>query len=282
MASLLQKLRYAARMPREHPGVAASPALFFRRLAAWRLLTAVGRDATVPFDRYGVSFYCPSEWRGMSKMAYTLRDFCEPELPHLGRWVEEGATVVDIGAHYGSYTLPLAQLVGGAGKVVAVEPARHALGVLRHNIAMNGLRNVEIQPVALGDRESTAALHLHGDLSRASLNDFTDGGVGSEQVPVRRLDDVITSRVAFVKIDVEGYELPALQGATRILSEDRPRVLFELQPAAATRAGLAPFGVWELLAGLGYRFVQLGVDGQLTELREPAGAHSPNVVAEPA
>jgi FkbM family methyltransferase len=276
------KARYAARLVREHPGVAENPARFFTRLAAWRALTAVGRDATVAFPTYGAQFWCPSEWRGMSKMAYTLREFYEPELARLRDWIEPGGSVIDIGAHYGAYTVAMSALVGPDGRVFAVEPADHALSVLRRNVMINDGSNVTVLATALGDLPATATLHMHGDPSRASLNQFEEGDTGRQSVAVARLDDLVQDGpVTFIKIDIEGYELPALRGATRILSEDRPAIQFELLPGAATRGGLPAFGVWDLLQSHGYRFQRLMLDGTYAPVLNHSDQRGPNLIALP-
>jgi FkbM family methyltransferase len=282
VSEIYGKAKYAAWMVRQHPGVAENPARFALRLAGWRVLTALGRDSTVAFPTYGVQFWCPPEWRGMSKMAYTLREHYEPELLRLQDWVRPGGTVIDIGAHYGAYTIALSALVGPEGRVFAVEPADHALSVLRRNIEINASDNVAVLATALGDTPATAMLHLHGDQSRASLNQFAEGDTGSQSVAVARLDDLVHGGpVTFIKIDVEGYELPALRGAERILSEDRPVVQFELQPGAATRGGLPPFGVWDLLRSHGYRFQRLQFDGTYVPVLSCEDPGGPNLIALP-
>lgn len=280
MSGIYGNAKHAARMVREHPGVAANPARFIARLAAWRALTAVGRDATVAFPTFGAQFWCPAEWRGMSKMAYTLREHWEPELVRLQDWVLPGGTVIDVGAHYGAYTVALSALVGPEGRVLAVEPADHALSVLRRNIEINAAENVTVLAAALGEESATATLHMHGDQSRASLNQFAEGDTGSQSVAVACLDDLVQGGpVDFIKIDVEGYELPALRGADRILSENRPVVQFELQPGAATRGGFPAYGVWDLLKSHGYRFQRLLPNGDYTPVLSPDDAGGPNLIA---
>jgi FkbM family methyltransferase len=218
----------------------------------------------------------------MSKMAYTLHEHYEPELARLRDWIQPGGTVIDIGAHYGAYTVCMSALVGPEGRVLAVEPADHALSVLRRNIEINDADNVTVLATALGDTPATALLHMHGDLSRASLNQFEEGDTGAQSVTVARLDDLVPKGpVAFIKIDIEGYELPALRGATRVLSEDRPVVQFELQPGASTRGGLPAFGVWDLLQSHGYRFQQLMLNGTYAPVLSPSDSSTPNLIALP-
>jgi hypothetical protein len=123
---------------------------------------------------------------------------------------------------------------------------------------------------------------MHHDQSRASLNQFEGGDSGRELVQVARLDDIYRDQpVTFIKIDIEGYELPALIGATRILSQDRPVIQFELQPGAATRGGLREFGVWDYLESLGYKFQRLMFDGTYVVVVDPVDIIGPNFFALP-
>ena len=278
---LVEKVRNGMRLATKYQGT--NPMRFAGRLAAWRIRTVVGQGATVAFPRYRAVFWCPPEWRGMSKMAYILRDECELELNQLRRWVTAGDLVVDVGAHYGSYTIALSRIVGDAGQVVAIEPSAKALAALRRNTETNRLSNVLVVEAGLGEEPTAAVLNLHDDPSRASLNRFADGaGTGQEQIRLVRLDDTLPAerRVAFIKIDVEGYELPALRGAAETLERDRPTVLFELLPSAATRGGLPAYGAWDFLADLGYRFERVDPrTGQLRPVLSPDQAAGPNVIA---
>ncbi len=278
IGELKSKAQFALKLIRENPDASTHPIRFAGRLAAWRVNSALGRDAIVPFKRFGVSFYCPPEWHGNSKMAFLLRDAYERELPHLARWIQPTGVAVDVGAHYGVYTVALASI---AKHVHAIEPSTHALAVLHRNVELNRLDNVTIHACALGSTEGHATLFTHEDRSRASLSQFSTQQTEGESVRVCRLDDLIAGRVDLIKIDIEGYELPALQGATRILADQRPRVLFEFLPDAARRGGYDPLGVWNLLAGFDYRFEQLTPDGAQESIYDPEASKSLNVLALP-
>jgi GT2 family glycosyltransferase len=78
------------------------------------------------------------------------------------------------------------------------------------------------------------------------------------RVPARRLDAILKEmdiqHVTLLKIDVEGAELDLLNGAPATLATSRPAVIFEVNPAAARNTGVPEHAVWDLLAGMGYRF----------------------------
>ena len=72
---------------------------------------------------------------------------------HLQQLVKEGDTVIDIGANLGYYTRPLADIVGAAGEVYAVEPVPVIFSVLKRNVG--GRKNVALLNYALGSEERT-------------------------------------------------------------------------------------------------------------------------------
>ena len=72
---------------------------------------------------------------------------------HLQQLVKEGDTVIDIGANLGYYTRPLADIVGAAGEVYAVEPVPVIFSVLKRNVG--GRKNVTLLNYALGSEERT-------------------------------------------------------------------------------------------------------------------------------
>ena len=113
---------------------------------------------------------------------------------------------------------------------------------MRRNLHLNSLANVEVLPVGLGTEEGTAFLAAHNDPSRAATSPQ-----GEEEVKIVPLDSVVSSRrITFIKIDVEGFELPVLRGASATIERDRPTILFEKRSEAR-----------DFLTTRGYRFEQL-------------------------
>jgi len=124
--------------------------------------------------------------------------------------IEEGDTVVDIGANIGLYSLCLAEKVGREGRVFALEPHPGNCRLLRKNLAVNGLENVTIIEKAASDVTGPARLYLANDsdslhrLHRSSLCRH------SMEVETIRLDDCFQDtddQISLLKLDVEGAEL---------------------------------------------------------------------------
>lgn len=227
------------------------------RFAEWHVRCMFRRPAIVAFESYGVRFFCPAERRGQAKLAFSFREWYEPELALLQRFVREGDSVVDAGAHYGAYTVVLGKLVGATGRVLAVEPASHAVGILQANVKLNQLTNVEVVHAALGREAGVGVLRLHPDSSRNQIvSAITSSAI--ERVRIDALDNFVLRRpVRFLKVDVEGMESSVLTGAAGVLNEDRPIVLFEHNPFAAREADQSTVAAWHLLQDLSYRLFRV-------------------------
>ncbi|MFM8861772.1 MAG: FkbM family methyltransferase, partial [Acidimicrobiia bacterium] len=134
-------------------------------------------------------------------------------------------TAVDVGAWYGPWSFWLARRVE---QVHCFEPNPRLAAALRGSVASN----VTVHECAVSDREGTADLVLQ-DLSIGAEGtaSIVPGvtGVGSHRVQTRRLDDCGLTEVRFIKIDVEGHERAAIEGARLTIERDRPVLFVELE-----------------------------------------------------
>jgi FkbM family methyltransferase len=156
--------------------------------------------------------------------------------------VAPGATVFDVGANLGAYTLLFAQWTGPSGKVVAFEPAPASVAGLRTLVALNDLRDrVEIVEAAVCAAVGTARFASDGSSGANALVDAAHQGRGVISVPTTSLDafcDAQALRPDVIKIDVEGEELEVLRGARRTLSIPSVQAFIELHPAAWRSRGI--------------------------------------------
>jgi FkbM family methyltransferase len=186
---------------------------------------------------------------GGSYIRYLTGDV-EPEVQEaLARYVKPGDVVYDLGANIGYFTIMLSRLVGDAGKVYAFEPMPDNVETLRHNLALNKIANVEVFERAVASAAGTAELILSPWSAAHSLN--LDGASkqnnrGEEDgvlvVETVALDDLVgTGEIRapdFVKLDVEGAEVLALEGIRATMTSHRPLLMCELH---GTEAGYREF-----------------------------------------
>lgn len=173
-----------------------------------------------------------------------------------------GGVALDVGANVGWHTLLMASLVGANGRVLAVEANPAMRQRLCEHLRLNHLANVEIFASALADAERTVQFY-------APSSDSPDTGDGhviaSEtatpantiRVQARPLDAIAAEagleRLDLIKIDVEGFEWPVLQGGRETITRFRPHIIFEHNAEFASRGGATPEAMAEFFRDLHYR-----------------------------
>jgi FkbM family methyltransferase len=162
-------------------------------------------------------------------------------------------TVVDVGAHFGYFTVLFARKVGKSGRVYAFEPDPTTFSFLERNTKR--FENVACVKAAVVDRNATVTLYRSKKSSHNSLWVRNAGeSNGSVAVKTAPLDEVLGDAVAdFVKIDTEGCELEVLDSMTRLL-ERSPNItlLVELNPLRMKGRDRSPDELLKKLLWLGF------------------------------
>lgn len=162
--------------------------------------------------------------------------------------LKRGDTVFDCGANEGFMSVLYAAKVGPTGKVVAFEPEPKNCEIIRKNAEINGLNNIVIVQKALSDIVGTTsfAAEMVQSPDRAGIT-----------VEMDMLDNYAHMPCDFIKIDVEGYELPVIRGAHKILDKG-PAIELEMHLSKTTgihmrtRYGFNPDDIYRILWDHGY------------------------------
>jgi FkbM family methyltransferase len=151
----------------------------------------------------------------------------------------DGVIVLDCGANIGVMTVEWARHMIGWGAVLAVEPQEPVFYALCGNIALNNLPNARALNAAVGRGDGEIKVpalnfNVHGSYGSLGLMGGHPNDVGQVPdraylIPLRKIDDIVPDpqRVDFIKLDVEGMELDALQGASKTIARCRPVLLVE-------------------------------------------------------
>ena len=223
----------------------------------WTKLDVGSKITYVAFEQDLVLAVEPSFRSIVTGVLVAQGDWFERELEFWRNEIQEGMTVIDVGANAGVYAFSAANKVGKSGLVLAVEPFSQCVSYLNETCRVNELDWVKVCAGAASDRNGKAKLAIS---SASELNEIISeeasqnkGASSFEEVECFTLDSLIekygVNRVDFLKIDAEGHELQVLKGSDRLLSEFAPIILYE--NIAGSQGSNLP--VAEYLRSIGYK-----------------------------
>jgi len=196
-----------------------------RRLAHKVLLRMLPASVTVD----GSTLYLnPTDPVLSSAVAFGIYENYERQV--FRQFCREGATVVDVGANIGLYTVIAAARVGKAGKVISIEPHPESFHFLRQTVEANGLSQVRGFNVAAGDSAKTVSLFVT-DENKADSRIY-DQSAQRPNIPTEMVDlDSLLSangvdHVDLIKLDIQGAEGLALRGLAKTIARNNNLTLF--------------------------------------------------------
>jgi len=167
----------------------------------------------------------------------------------------KGDTIIDCGGCWGDTTLEFAVSSGDNGKVYVYEFIPFNLKILNLNIDINPhlKKRVEVIDRAVWEKSDLEVFYQdNGPCSRVQFNTFDDQ---EGKTSTLSIDDLVQTRnlstVDFIKMDIEGAELPALRGAIKTLKEHKPKLAISIYHSVGDFANIAP---WLDSLNLGYKF----------------------------
>lgn len=272
------------------PDFRSHPVRALWRRVFWRLRWSINKSPWLHSLGGGLTLATPRA--GISAMIYYWGR-SEPETAaFILRFLRPGMVVIDVGAHFGEYTLIAARAVGDTGHIHAFEPHPDVFGFLSENVRRNRLTNVELNRVALAESGGDRRFELGADSAVSSLRPADGGNETHPHASERTISVVATTLDAYcsahpghvdlVKIDVEGAELLIFQGAAEVLARPRgeaPVWIFEYSTENCPRFGYSPEALVEHLASRGYEVLKCAAGGRLGPFRGEPSSPTFNLVA---
>lgn len=154
-----------------------------------------------------------------------------------------GGHAIDVGAHVGTW---LVDLCDHFDHVWAIEPRQIHRQCLERNMQSRGKTNYTLIAALAGDREGRAGLREYrGNSGHTHWQPQGD-------IPMLMIDSLELTDVGFIKVDVEGFELPVLQGAEHTIKAQHPRICLEQKKHALADEFGGRYAARDWLIDLGY------------------------------
>ncbi len=188
---------------------------------------------------------------------YPFEHFCfrSPEMTcELDRFIKNAAafsSFVDVGANHGIFSLTFCALRSD-GRVVAIDPSPIAFEILEKNLKLNSFSQAQARKIACGAKSGEVRMKPNWHHLQAIRDE--DNDVDAVAVPMLSLDQICEEEnivPELLKIDVEGFELPVLQGGEHVLQT--AKLLFlEIHPPDLDELHLSHLAIFDLLTSSGW------------------------------
>ena len=179
-----------------------------------------------------------------------LVDFLKPHVT--------GKVFFDVGANVGSYTLTLAK---SADRTCSFEASSVNAAILRDFVSHSKLKTIEVINRAVSNNSGETITIYSSPDTGGNNTQFHDFGNGGETVSTITLDQFAAENnighVDVIKMDIEGSELAAFQGAHDLLSKNHPVLLVEFHAIVARQAKWELVELYNLLMSYGYNAYEL-------------------------
>ncbi len=182
--------------------------------------------------------------------------------------IMQNMTVVNIGANIGYYTLIAANKVGPNGKVYAFEPEPQNYKLLVKNIEENGYKNVVAIQAAVSDKRGTRELFL--DRLNLGAHSLAEKNIREKnrfvEIETNSLDNFLEKyskgffKADLILIDTEGSEGLILNGASKILENNKLKIVMEFWPYGLANMGTDALGLLKKMENQGFviKFIDEG------------------------
>lgn len=201
------------------------------------------------------------------------------EIAYLKQYLQPTDIVIDVGAHAGSWSIPLSRLVT-LGEVIGYEALPYYANTLSKTVRLLRRKNIQVRNKAVSDKPGQLQL-VHKSPTGATLTGYThligidETSTKTVLVDAVSLDDEFATeqrRISFIKCDVEGAELSVFKGSKELIRKHKPVIYTEINEVWCQRYGHHAKTVFDLLASYGYTAYTLDKHGSMvSQLQADSG-----------
>jgi FkbM family methyltransferase len=158
----------------------------------------------------------------------------EPEVIEISKkYINEGSSVLDLGANFGQMSIEFSRMVGDSGQVFSFEADDFVHHLLQKNIDINNCQNIRAFLAAVYDKSGEMKYFPVQDFKRfAAYGSYglDPNAKTGRAIKTIAIDDLhIRDKISFMKVDVQGSDLFALRGAVQSIKEHQMPILFEYE-----------------------------------------------------
>jgi FkbM family methyltransferase len=213
-------------------------------------------------------YYLPNNFEldGVAKTLVRGKYF-EPEIIETAKkYITKGSTVLDIGANFGQMSIEFSKLVGNEGKVYSFEAQNFVFNFTKKNFDANICSNVTLFENAVHNKDGETLYFPQHDLSETSifkgapysglaLISDSENGVGVKTITIDSLN--IETAISFIKVDVQGADLFAMQGAMQTILKHKPTIIFEFEQPVQENFQTNFNDYVEFVRSINYKFIDV-------------------------
>jgi len=175
--------------------------------------------------------------------------------------INNGDYVIDCGANFGYNSVLMGKKIGNEGKLYSFEPQNIIYQQLNGNLILNNIFNSLTYKNVLGNKLNEVVELQYVDLSSSWVNiGDTSVGSGGEKVKSITLDSINIDKVDFIKIDVQGYEYFVLDGASELISKNKPDIFIEIENHLIDKFQITEQMIYDKLKYFGYNIYKIQND----------------------
>jgi len=175
------------------------------------------------------------------------------------RYIESGTTVLDVGANFGQMSILFSNMVGDEGKVHSFDADDWVFQIFQKNIAANSKENIIVPHFGAVHNIDNITL-IFPEQNFVKFDSYGSYGIDYTATTGRKVKSItidslnIQGPISFMKIDIQGGDLQAMQGAVKTIEKNNMAILFEYEYQLEDKYSMKFQDYIDFVDLIGYRF----------------------------